>query len=383
VGDAVMFYVQHLMGIGHQRRMAAIARACSALGLRVVYVSGGMPLTYLELGDARLIQLAPCRCPDLKFDRLVDAEGREVDDHWRARRAAHLLDVWHREDFRAVLVETFPFGRKLMRFELLPLLKAATADGVLRLSSIRDIIEYRPKRAKYNAMADHALRYFDKVLVHADPTLVPLQESFPMFSAIAHMVRYTGYVREFDDVDEESPGDDGRDEVVVSAGGGAYGEQVLRNAIEARPFSALRDHRWRILVGENLSPEHLRALRTRATAGVVVERTRADFRGLLRRAAVSISQGGYNTVMDILSTGVRAVLVAYHDATEREQLLRGRVLAERGLVELLAEGDLNPVNLARAVDAAYLLRPAPLELQMDGAERSAQIIVAGLTARAG
>src|SRR5262245_37790331 len=38
----VMIYVQHLLGIGHQRRAAAIARALCKRALPVCYVSGGM-----------------------------------------------------------------------------------------------------------------------------------------------------------------------------------------------------------------------------------------------------------------------------------------------------------------------------------------------------
>ena len=37
----VLFYVQHLLGIGHLKRAATRARACAAAGLEVTVVSGG------------------------------------------------------------------------------------------------------------------------------------------------------------------------------------------------------------------------------------------------------------------------------------------------------------------------------------------------------
>ena len=37
----IFFYVQHLLGIGHQARAAAITRAMCRQGLDVTYVSGG------------------------------------------------------------------------------------------------------------------------------------------------------------------------------------------------------------------------------------------------------------------------------------------------------------------------------------------------------
>jgi predicted glycosyltransferase len=379
-----MIYVQHLMGIGHQRRMAAITRECLALGMRVTYVSGGMPLQNLVLdsasavsdqrGRVQLVQLPPCRSPDLYFDRLVDAAGVEVDEDWRNRRCAALMSVWDQSQAGVLVVETYPFGRKLMRFELQPLLTAARRDGATCVSSIRDIIDFRPKRKKYQVMADTANAEFDRVLVHSDPSLVPLEASFPCTADIARQVTYTGFVQEGEVAacSEAASSADGTDEVMVSAGGGAYGEHLLRAAIAAQPLSANQNRVWRILVGENLPDSAVRALRAEAGPRIIVERARPDFRALLRKAKVSVSQGGYNTIMDILASRVRAVVVAYHDETEREQLLRGRVLKERDLIELLPNGELSAERLAQAVDNAEQ-RPRPnADIDTTGAKTSAR-----------
>ena len=39
----VLFYVQHLLGVGHLRRAAVIAEALERAGLAVVFVTGGPP----------------------------------------------------------------------------------------------------------------------------------------------------------------------------------------------------------------------------------------------------------------------------------------------------------------------------------------------------
>ncbi len=375
----VMIYVQHLMGIGHQRRMAAIARECSAAGLRVTYVSGGMPVQHLQLGDSMFVQLPPCRSPDLRFDRLVDEHGAEVDDQWRDTRRDALLAAWANSDASVLVVETYPFGRKLMRFELEPLLRAARDDGAVCVSSIRDVIDYRPKQKKYQVMADAANSWFDHVLVHSDPALVSLDASFPCTSDIAELIEYTGFVREHDLQPEDAETSakttrDGVDEIVVSAGGGAYGQHLLATALDAQPLSAYKNRTWRVLVGENLPEEALTQLQCRIQGRAVVERARPDFRALLRRAAVSVSQGGYNTIMDILASRVRAVVVAYHDDTEREQLIRGRALALRDLIELLPDGELSPARLARAVDAAMHRSRPQVAVDVSGAVTSARCL---------
>ena len=49
----VFFYVQHLLGIGHLRRAAVLARALADGGFDVLLVSGGAP-EKLDIGRARL-----------------------------------------------------------------------------------------------------------------------------------------------------------------------------------------------------------------------------------------------------------------------------------------------------------------------------------------
>src|SRR5262245_14004577 len=116
----VFFYVQHLLGIGHLRRAAAIARALDAQDLDVAFVSGGEPLPGLDLGNARIIQLPPARTGDSSFDTIVDSDGRPIDDAWRTRRCTALLSAFRSEAPQLLLIELFPFGRRPFRFELLP-----------------------------------------------------------------------------------------------------------------------------------------------------------------------------------------------------------------------------------------------------------------------
>ena len=78
--------------------------------------------------------------------------------------------------------------------------------------------------------------------------------------------------------------------------------------------------------------------------------------------------------MDILASRVRAVVVAYHDDTEREQLIRGRALARRDLIELLPDGELSPARLARALDAAMHRSRPQVAVDVSGAVTSARCL---------
>ncbi|MBC6416218.1 MAG: hypothetical protein GDA47_00105 [Rhodospirillales bacterium] len=47
----VLLYVQHLLGIGHLKRAALIARAAARQGLKVVVASGGMPTADTDFSE--------------------------------------------------------------------------------------------------------------------------------------------------------------------------------------------------------------------------------------------------------------------------------------------------------------------------------------------
>lgn len=355
----LLFWVQHLLGIGHLRRAATLARALADDGFEVKVVSGGMPVPGLDLGGAELVQLPPTRAVDVYFKVLVDEAGEEIDDRWREDRKDRLIEI--HDSFRPdiILTELFPFGRRQLRSELLPLLEHARSRErrPLIACSVRDILVAPAKDERMREMLERTRRYYDLVLIHGDPNLVSFDETFPHMAEIGDLARYTGYV--VDRSAGSAPAAD-REGVIVSAGGGAVSEPLLRSAIAARSLSCLADEPWRILVGHSLAGEVYRDLHEGAPPGVVVERSRPDFTALLRTARLSISQGGYNTVMEVLDAGIRAVIVPYAGGLETEQTLRARRLADRDLLQVVDESDLTAETVAAAVDRAMAAPPASL-----------------------
>jgi predicted glycosyltransferase len=375
----VFFYVQHLLGIGHLKRAATLARALAAGGLQVTLASGGVAVPGLRPDGVDFVQLPPASAADLSFRTLVDGDGRAVDDAWKRRRSAALLDAWRAAGARVLVLELYPFGRRQMRFELLPLLEAASARTLrpLIVCSLRDILGAPKSPERQQETLALVERCIDHVLVHGDPSVVRLERSFPAAAAIASRIAYTGYV-----VDAAPAGGEaGRGEVIVSAGGGAVGARLLEAALEAKPLSALRDRTWRLLAGDNLPLDAFRKL-SRAR-GVEVERARPDFTTLLANCELSISQAGYNTLLETVQARARALVVPFAGGNETEQTLRARCFAERGLVEVLEEAALTPAALAAAVDrAAGRPKPAPGAVDLDGAARSAALVARWVAERA-
>ncbi len=363
----VFFWVQHLLGIGHLTRSATLVRAMRRAGLEVTLASGGLPVAALDLAGAELLQLEPVQCTGADFSTLLDASGRPVDDAFKTRRRDALIAAFEARRPRLLMIEMFPFGRRQMRFELLPLLdaaKAATPRPAI-VGSVRDILVRAPAGKRLAQMLEWASG-FDRLLAHGDPELVPFSRTFPPRARLGDKLVETGYVVE--PAPAVPAAGDGAGEIVVSTGGGRVGERLLETALEASarlsadaagPGGAPMP--WRLLVGQHLPEAAFEGIVARAAgrAGrIVVERARPDFRALLGRAALSISQGGYNTVMEVLAAGCPSIVVPYAEGLEGEQTLRCQLLAERGLLAVLEEPELDAASLADAVRRVLAARPA-------------------------
>ena len=377
----VLFYAQHLLGIGHIKRAALICRALAAAGLDTTLVSGGMPVPGLKIGGARLHQLPPLRSADLSFSVLLDEADRPIDEAWQQRRRDLLLATFRTLRPEALVVEMYPFGRRQMRFELIPLLEAARAarPRPLILSSLRDILSKPPVPKRAAWIEAQIEGFFDAVLVHADPRFVTLEASFPEAAGFADSLVYTGYVAEAKPI----PAAADRDGVVVSAGGGAVGAALIETALAARPFSALSEAPWTLLAGPNMPTGQLAALERQCPENVTLSRAHPRFLELLSRSRLSISQGGYNTVTDLLRTGPRAVIVPFAAEGEAEQTMRARLLEAAGVVVMLEQPALTPRALAEAMDRALAAEKSPLDFDVDlgGAEASAAWIARSLAGR--
>jgi predicted glycosyltransferase len=377
----VLFWVQQLLGSGHLKRAATLAGAMADEGLEVTLVVGGMPMALPVPRSVEVVQLPAIRTSDPSFARLVDAAGGPVGEGLWQERQACLQQLLAERRPQVLITEMFPFGRRAFRRELLPLLEAAAAmrPRPWRLCSVRDILVKKPTMESYAWMRDLALAYYDRILVHTDPQLIPFDLTFPFAAALRDRLIDTGYV-----VDAAAPPahPPGPPEVLVSAGGGRVGAALLEAAIEARGLTSLAQARWRLVAGGNLAAERFAALEARLPDGMALDRHRADFDALLANSLLSVSQAGYNTVVEGLRLGKPMVLVPFETASETEQRIRAERLVSLGLAEVVRESELAASSLARAIDAAYR-RPVsagpgldPAALNLDGAATTARLIVA-------
>lgn len=374
---ALLLYCQHSLGMGHLVRSLSLVRALTR-SFEVVLLNGGrMPHDQPLPRGAHLVQLPPI---GMDGDaRLSSLDERYTLEAAQARRRELLLEAQAQWRPQVVVIELFPFGRKKFAGEILALIEAARRGPApaLVVCSLRDIlVASRPDQQAFDdRVADLANRHFDAVLVHADPSLARLEDSFRPRQPLRIPVHYSGFVsmprqREAAVVRERR--------VVVSAGGGIVGEPLFRAACSAHrslwPRLALP---MTIVAGPFLPEPQWRSLEALAagTPGLELRRSVPDLGGLMQRVTASVSQCGYNTAMDIVSSGVSALVVPFTTGAEDEQCNRARRLQALGAVRMLEPGNLDAAALAAEIEKLLVFRPSATGLDLGGAQQTGRLLV--------
>jgi predicted glycosyltransferase len=375
VSLSVLLSVTHLLGVGHLNRVAALARALAAAGHEATLVSGGLPSPLLDAGAARIVQLPPVKVAGTAFSRLLAPDGELASPTYLATRCEALLATLEATRPDVVLTELYPFGRRSLAGENRALIEAAwrMTPRPAIIASVRDVLVASSKPKRIAETHDILRAFYDAVLVHGDPAVLPLDASWPLTDELRSLLNYTGYID--DGRTAEVARADRTDEILVSGGGSAASLPLYRSAVAAA--REIADRGWRILVGNGVSESDFAALRADAPAHAIIERTRPDFPALLARAAVAVSQFGYNTAVDLLRAGTRAVVVPFEEGGETEQRLRAERFAREGLLTLLPQADLSPEALAAAIRAALAAPPPPAaSIDRQGLARSVTLIKA-------
>ncbi len=368
-----LFYCQHSLGIGHLTRSFALTEALRE-HFEVVFLNGGpLPEGIRVPSGVRIVDLPPLGMDD---GHTVVSRSAELDvDAARAQRRQRLVEAATTLKPALLIVELFPFGRKKFAGEILPMIRAARARGARIVCSLRDIlVDARPDQQKHDDRARWlAQRYFDAVLVHADPTLARLEDSFRPRKPLTLPVFTTGYV--LPERRDDTPVRRDR-HVLVSAGGGKVGGPLFEAAIAAQArLWPQRQLRMRLICGPFLPEAQWQWLKgkTVAQTGVELVRHVPDMVGEMRRAALSISQCGYNTALDVLSADVPSLMVPYAPPGENEQRRRADTLLRLGVIHCAPPATPTLADtLTELIPAALAHRPRRAALDLDGARRSSE-----------
>lgn len=378
----ILHYTQHVLGIGHLFRSLAIDRA---LAPDTVHLVTGGPEVSLSLPDNVRHHPMPALKMDSDFRAVQTVDlDRDLESTWREREAL-LLDLFHALQPEVILIEMFPFGRKRFARELLPMLDAnrERVRPAVTLCSVRDILVEKDDQAKFERKVLGWLNpYFDGVLVHSDPALIRLEQTFARVADIACPVWYTGYVAQGPTATDKR---DARKQlgldpdariILASAGSGTVGDELLIATLEASILlSRTLPHQLLMFTGPHAGDTVKERLAQRAK-----DHSEAQIRDFTPRfpdhvlaCDLSVSMAGYNTTMNLLACGAQGLMYPFDQ--NREQRMRLTALAEAGYLGILEAADLEPQRLAERMEQTMKKNDRPRNpLLLSGDLESAAII---------
>jgi predicted glycosyltransferase len=378
----VLFYCQYVLGMGHLFRSLSLLRAFN--NHAVTLVAGGQPVDVI-IPDHIGLKRLPALIMDEKFTRLIATEPGGDVSALRYRRKQQLFEWVDELRPDLFITELYPFGRRLFGFELDPILGAIREGrfGACKaVCSLRDVlVEKRDPLAFEDRVLDKLNNLYDLLLIHSDPAMQSLEETFGRTEAIEIPIHYTGFVTP---PARPEAGPRLRTElgisanqklVVASAGGGRTGYPLLKSVIRA---VAERTNDEAIVLhvfsGPFMDADAYTDLHADLPPGVHVRRFTRRFADYLAAADLSISMAGYNTCMNLLVNPLPALLYPY--SRQQEQPIRAHKLQSILPLRVLTDADLDPRRLQHHIIQMLTTPPPrqPLQLNLDGAHNSVRML---------
>lgn len=380
-----MFYCQHILGMGHLVRSMEIVRGLIK-DFKVCFINGGEVIQGFEFPSTVEVVNLPAIKTDPEFQELQVVDNSRTLEEVQAIRKNQLLTVSEQFKPDLLMIELFPFGRRRFSFELIPLLEQVQMTGCSTkvVCSLRDIVVTKKNQAQHEEKICKLLnRYFDMLLIHGDPKLVRLEESFSRINDLTCELHYTGYVvqpltdNSVTDAEDLPSPDTGEPIILVSVGGGRFGHELLECVVKTAPIlEKTLPHRIRIFTGPFMPEEKFLQLQEMAagSANITIERYTPRLLGYMDSADLSISMGGYNTTMNILTTGVRAMILPFVGNQDQEQTIRAEKLEKLGIVEVIRPDDLQPDCFAKKIVACLSKKPIIRTFDCSGVENTAALL---------
>ena len=416
----IVFFSQHLLGVGHHFRNLQIVRAL-AKRHEVYFVDGGREVHRIDIPLVTTIRL-PALFKDLESQRTVCEDAKFSLREAQEKRKQILLETIAQIQPDIFVIELFPFARTRLYKELIPAIQKARAINpeVKVICSVREIIKKAPQkelarkkppdreasffiprmiwyavsfwrkdernkmlaRLYYERVVPVLNRYFDYVLIHGDPRLFQLESFFPWIENIEIPIEYTGYVSEkleSPDSDTQKTIEERGSYVLVSVGGGILGWDMITTAVQA--WKILCEHgyiqnmKMVIFAGVFMKDAEYDAIKKMCTGDAFyLSRFTNNFLQWMQSAELSISQAGYNTCMNVLETGVKAILVPIPAERDLDQAPRAKKLSELGIADVIRSEELTLERMANAILERLESPLVEHNIVLNGAERTEQLL---------
>jgi predicted glycosyltransferase len=379
----VAYYCQHVLGIGHFHRSMEICKAIARhqATTQTTLILGGPPVE-VDQPNIEVLRL-PGLQMDSEFNNLVPCRPELSLAEVKTARKDQLFSYFQKNSPDVFITELYPFGRKAFRFELDPLLEAIRDGSLPNCScycSVRDIlVEKKTGREKFEQRAVQTVNaYFDGILVHADPEIITLNETFGRMADIRTPLHYTGFVTvtqtearsERERIRKSLGLSPASKLIVASIGGGNVGSELLYAAAGA--FKVLEGTiaaHLQLFCGPYCDEKIYKELRNHMQDNITIDRFTDHFPEWLQAADLSISMAGYNTCMNLVQAGIPSLVYPFRQ--NREQRLRAERLGRKVPMIILEETDLTPSLLSKKIKEHLKSPSMSAAIKLDGAKETA------------
>ncbi|MDP1724585.1 MAG: hypothetical protein Q8L85_07775 [Alphaproteobacteria bacterium] len=302
----IFLYVQHLLGIGHLKRASLLAETLSSKGHQVLLVTGGCPNPNLLKSLTNICQLPPLYTKDENFNLLADLDI-QPDSNYLDQRRKILLDAFDAFKPDLLITEHFPFGRHMLKGELIPLLKKAKSNNLKIIGSVRDILVSLPS-SKILKIKEILNNYYDAVLIHGDQKCAAYWTDY---ANVKPSLFFTGYIFQ-----QAKPTLDStlfKKSVIAFQGGRNTHCNWLDLLRKAKPKTIFKNNPWIIIGTQN--NDYL-------DEGITIQKSIPNLSKNLSQCAFIISEAGYNSFLEIVLSEAPSLFIPFYTQKEDEQLKR-------------------------------------------------------------
>ncbi|CAG0943869.1 hypothetical protein ANRL1_01507 [Anaerolineae bacterium] len=378
----LLLYSHDTFGLGHIRRTLAIADqvARDHGNVRQLLLTGSMVAGAFDLPPhLDWIKLpALSKHSDGRYKSRALPLSLAQTMTWREQMILQAVEAFHPD---LVLVDKTPAG---VEGELLPALRhiktwMPTTRLVLGMRDIED--DPATTCAEWETAGARELHdnIYNRILLYGSRAVFDPVLEYEMSPAAESKLVECGYLgrstttRAKQAVRRELDAED-KALVVVTAGGGGDGFELIENFLAARAASATLRAAHCLVVTGPLMARKKRDLVKKARADhlTVIEFT-PDLMSYLGAADLVVSMAGYNTVCETLSLGTRVLLVP-RVRPRSEQRIRAEQLAARGLARMLLPDELTPERLAGEIETTLAAPPPRITLNLNGLARASHVL---------
>ncbi|TFD49034.1 glycosyl transferase family 28 [Cryobacterium frigoriphilum] len=370
----IALYSHDSIGLGHVRRNLALAHALSASlpALTGEAVSG---LLITGASDATTFPL-PDGWDWLVVPALTRGEQGYESRHLHLAMPAlttmrgNIVRVALR-DFAPdlVIVDRHALGVQRELEGALAALRATRPQCAIVLG-LREVLDRRSVAlSEWKALGGpRAVReLFDAIWVYGDPLIHNALATGEIPAALADLVVHTGYLANGRPPGRSSHG--AEPFVLTMLGGGSDGRELATAAVHA---AVPAGYQHTIVTGPQMPRAHRSEIRALAGPATTVVRSVPDALALARQASAVVCMGGYNTVNEVMSTTVPALIVP-RVHRRQEQAIRARALAAHGLIDSALPSSVTPELLGDWFQANVGRTVHRTGVDLDGLRRVGQL----------